>query len=74
MIGFWRWSSVEPDPADTPVERVTIEWLRFRSDRLEVVLLLLTLLVLLPFCDLIIDGADEEEGDEDEVANVAVGD
>lgn len=77
MMGFWRWSShePEPDPDVTPVDRVTIEWLRFRSDRLEVVVVLLlfwlTLLVL-PFCDLTI--IDEEEGDEDEVVIVVVGD
>lgn len=71
-MGFWRCSSVEP-PVAPPVDRVTIEWLRFKSDRLEVVVLLLWLLTLLvlPFWDLIID---DEEGDEDDVAIVVVGD
>lgn len=84
MMGFWRCrSDVEEDVKVglgwTPVDRVTIEWLRFScSERLLVAVveleLLLTLLVL-PFWDLIMEGTPEEEdGDEDEVVMVVVGD
>lgn len=88
MMGFWRWrSDVEEDVAltklgpawlpVTPVESVTIEWLRLScSERLLVlVLLLLLTLLVLPFWDLIIEGTpDDEEGDEEEVVMVVVGD
>lgn len=83
MMGFWRCrSEVEEDVKVglgwTPVDRVTIEWLRFScSERLLVAVLaelLLTLLVL-PFWDLIMEGTPEEdEGDEEEVVMVVVGD
>lgn len=86
MMGFCRWrSEVEEDvkvagPAGlwSPVDRVTIEWLRFSwSERLLVAVeleLLLTLLVL-PFWDLIMEGTPEdEEGEDEEVVIVVVGD
>lgn len=60
------------------MDRVTIEWLRFSwSERLLVAVeleLLLTLLVL-PFWDLIMEGTPEdEEGEDEEVVIVVVGD